>query len=393
MMVVTGPPPDGDVNRGNAITIIMWVEFSIALVLILSRIFSRARLNRSWGWDDTFMCFAMVNATAQSVLLTLSVSHGTGRHEYYLIEYDRMLANKFNWISQGLHVMSTNWGKVSVTLFLLRMVDRAKEQRKAFYGGMVLLTIVNVLCIYSLYRQCDPTPLLWDSSVEGTCWNPSIQRSYAIFQGSFSAFSDLLLAIYPIFILWKSRTELKLKIGLGCVTALGIVAMIAAIIRTIFVSLISKRDDYTFHSIPLALCITTEQYLIIIAASIPTLGPLVNALLKRTSCSSPNRCSHPLSRISGRPNHERSRGGRNRSRSGKMILTSTNAQVYPLSEYKGWIGPNGINGSGGSDEAILPSQNIEPGCIMKTMEIRVSSRDDDRSESDISLSPESSNEV
>ncbi|KMU89276.1 hypothetical protein CIHG_06947 [Coccidioides immitis H538.4] len=194
MIVVTGPPPDGDVNRGNAITIIMWVEFSIALVLILSRIFSRTRLNRSWGWDDAFMCFAM-------------------------------------------------------------------------------------------------------------------------------------------------------------------------------------------------------QYLIIIAASIPTLGPLVNALLKRTSSSSPYRSNHPLSRISGRPNHERSRGGRNRSRSGKMILTSTNAQVYPLSEYKGWIGPNGINGSGGSDEAILPSQNIEPGCIMKTMEIRVSSRGDDRSESDISLSPELSNEV
>ena len=124
-------------------------------------------------------------AVVNSVCTTIGIYHGTGRHIFYLNDYQKVQANKFNWISQGFHVMSTNWGKVSVALFLLRIVGRERRRKLIFGAGMVLLTIVNAVCVYTIYGQCTPTTALWEGQGpgKGTCWNPNIQRNYAFFQG------------------------------------------------------------------------------------------------------------------------------------------------------------------------------------------------------------------
>lgn len=54
------PPPEGDVDRGKKLNIVMWTLYAIALLLLVARVLTRTRLLRSWGWDDTFACLAMV---------------------------------------------------------------------------------------------------------------------------------------------------------------------------------------------------------------------------------------------------------------------------------------------------------------------------------------------
>ncbi|WEW61910.1 hypothetical protein PRK78_007410 [Emydomyces testavorans] len=379
----TEAPPDGDFNRGQTIDIIMWIEFGVALVLLLLRIFTRTRLIRFWGWDDAFMCLALVHAGVNSALLNVSIRNGTGRHQFYLSSEEVIQANKFNWISHGFHVMSTNWGKVSVALFLLRVVNRAKEQKKAFYGGMVLLTIINVICVFSIYGQCTPTAALWNPWIEGKCWDPHIQRDYAFFQGSFT---DLVLAAYPLFIIWKLRMAMKLKIGLGCLMGLGIIAMIAAIVKTIFLAKLTARADYSFNTVSLAIWIATEQYLIIIAACIPTLGPLVKTLVGQASACCQKR--HKPSYTRSRPKYGRHRDPHsgNKGQTGMTILTETKTQIYPLSEYKGWVGPTVCSRREGSQDTIFRSDNMTEGVIMKTMEIHVNSApEEERSDSGTSF--------
>ena len=103
----------------------------------------------------------------------------------YLSDHHSLLANKYNFISQGLHVMSTNWGKVSIAMFLLRMVDRAKQQRHYFYIGIALLTIVNGASVGIIYGQCEHVSDLWAHPTErkGSCWDPSIHTKVAFAQG------------------------------------------------------------------------------------------------------------------------------------------------------------------------------------------------------------------
>ncbi|OJD19334.1 hypothetical protein AJ78_00693 [Emergomyces pasteurianus Ep9510] len=408
-----GPPPDGDVNKGPMLNAITWAECGVALALVLARIITRTRLIQRWGWDDAFMCLAMACALVNTICVTICIHYGTGRHVYYLNDYQKVQANKFNWISQGFHVMSTNWGKVSIAFFLLRIVDRAKRKRYIFFGGMVLLTVVNSVCVYTIYGQCTPTTALWNGTgpnKKGSCWHPNIQRDYAFFQGSFSAASDLLLALYPVFIIWQLQMARNMKIGLTCVLALGVIATAAAIVKTIYLSELVARSDYTFETINLTTWISTEQYLIIIAACIPTLGPLFTATTGRTP-SGRRAGSTPGYRPSGShsrryfhqgPNADGGSGLAFKKRAGSDVLTynmdeftttTTMTAVDPWTRTpprrsdddgseeaiikdgaaEGENDDGGVRRGGGSGERSQSSRGI-----MKTMEVQVNSQNMER---------------
>lgn len=41
----------------------------------------------------------------------------------------------------------------------------------------------------------------WELSISGSCLNPSIEQQVEFFQASFSSFSDLVLALFPLLII------------------------------------------------------------------------------------------------------------------------------------------------------------------------------------------------
>ncbi|KAL2360236.1 hypothetical protein RJZ56_006907 [Blastomyces dermatitidis] len=333
------PPPDGDVNKGPMLNAITWAECSVALVLVLARVITRTRLIKRWGWDDAFMCLAMACALVNTVCVTICIHYGTGRHVYYLNDHQKVQANKFNWISQGFHVMSTNWGKVSIGFFLLRIVDRAKRQRYIFFGVSIIST------------QFTKLPMLINNQPWGT-----------------------------------------------------ISATAAAIVKTIFLAELVARADYTFETINLTTWISTEQYLIIIAACIPTLGPLFTAATGRTP-SGRRPGSSPGYRPSGshsrRYFHQGASGAGGSGHAFKKhkesdLLTYTMDDFTTTTVTDGWTRtspPNGRRSDDGSEEAIIKgaSDDVSRGDrggsgershnsrgILKTMEVRVNSQNMER---------------
>ncbi|KAL4863797.1 hypothetical protein BDV12DRAFT_206165 [Aspergillus spectabilis] len=344
-------------DRGWVILAVSWPLFGVCAILIVLRVWVRTRILRSWGWDDAFIILAMLCATTNTALSTTSAHYGTGRHAADLTEYQRVASTKFNWLSQGFHVMSTNWGKVSVGLFLLRIINKVKHHKPVMYAGILLLTIINSVCVYTIYGQCTPTARLWDANVEGSCWEPNVQKNYAFFQGSSSAFSDLVLAVYPLFFIWNLQMALKVKVGLGFVLSLGIIAMIAAIVKTVNLASLSARADYPWDTVDLTIWIAVEQYLIIIAACIPTLTPLFNiAVRQRTSKknTSSNQKGGSRSRQSGRSHPY-----------APFTSAGPKDQVYPLA----WARSERRTGSD-SEDPIIVSAEANQG-ILLTTEIHV----------------------
>lgn len=57
--------------------------------------------------------------------------------------------------------------------------------------------------------------------------------------------------------------------------------MVAAIVKTVNLAALSGRTDYPWKTVDLTIWIAVEQYLIIIAACIPTLTPLFNIVVRR----------------------------------------------------------------------------------------------------------------
>ncbi|KAL4916733.1 hypothetical protein BDW62DRAFT_218556 [Aspergillus aurantiobrunneus] len=341
-------------DRGWVILAVSWPLFSVCLVLVALRLWVRTRILRSLGWDDAFIVLAMVCATINTSLSTTSAYYGTGRHARDLTDYQTIQSTKFNWLSQGFHVMSTNWGKVSVAVFLLRIIQKVKHHKPFMYGGMVLLTIINSVCVFTIYGQCSPTARLWDSEVDGSCWNPNVQKDYAFFQGSSSALSDLVLAVYPLFTIWGLQMALKVKIGLGCVLSLGVIAMIAAIVKTVHLASLSARADYPWDTVDLTIWIAVEQYLIILAACIPTLTPLFNIVVRQKT---------------SKKSTSNAKAGQSRSRqSGRSHLYDPFASggkgqhEYPLA----WTRVEGAHGESDSEDPIMATTESGQGILMTT---------------------------
>ncbi|KAL3476017.1 hypothetical protein BJX99DRAFT_270827 [Aspergillus californicus] len=276
-------PTHAVADRGWVLYAVSWPLFGICVIVTALRFWVRVRILRSCGWDDAFILLALICAVINTVLITFSVKCGTGRHMEDLSHSQQILSAKYQLLSQGFHVMSTNWGKVSVALFLIRIISAVKQHKMVMYAGIVILSVINLVAVYTIYAQCTPTAKIWDYSIKGTCWPVNAQRNYAYFQGSVSALSDLLLAIYPLFTIQKLQMATNVKFGLGFVLSLGVIAMIAAIIKTTHLAALTAHTKSTWDMVNLTVWVTVEQYLIILAACIPALTPLFNIIVRLRS--------------------------------------------------------------------------------------------------------------
>jgi hypothetical protein len=158
-------------------------------------------------------------------LSTVSIYYGLGRHIYYLDLYQITEATKWNWIVRPIDIMSIPFAKVSISLFILRLLGPADKWQKWFlYVNMTLFTVVSLLGSILTFIQCDPPRALWDTVSHATCWNPAVDADWATFTSVYSAFLDLALAIVPFSFLWRIQTKrsLRRKVSLHLIISAGI---------------------------------------------------------------------------------------------------------------------------------------------------------------------------
>ena len=72
-------------------------------------------------------------------------------------------------VSQPLVIMSCAFGKVSISITLLR-VGTARWMKIAVWFVMVSMMCLHVVVSILLFFRCDDPRVLWDPSVKTTCW-------------------------------------------------------------------------------------------------------------------------------------------------------------------------------------------------------------------------------
>ena len=214
--------------------------------------------------------------------MTAEVAYGAGRHYETLDSLEKVMAVKLNWVSQPFTIFSCGVGKISIALLLLRIMPKNKIRERFLYTLITLLVIINTICVAFIFGQCSPARKLWEPSINGSCLKPYVQQDVGFFQASFSAFSDFLLALFPLVIIYNLQMKLAIKVGLGCAMSLGLFATGAAIVKTIQLEDLTARDDYTYDTVNLVIWFSTEMYTVIIAACVPTLRPLLPLLFGRS---------------------------------------------------------------------------------------------------------------
>lgn len=103
------------------------------------------------------------------------VKYGAGRHAAYLDPAVNMKGLKINFITQPIYLWAIPTVKISVGFFLARIAP-SKYYKWILHGTIGFLLVYTFACFMTLMLQCKNLAILWDYTVETTCWSiPTLQ--------------------------------------------------------------------------------------------------------------------------------------------------------------------------------------------------------------------------
>lgn len=123
-----------------------------------------------------------VLALAASVMITLAIAHGYGRHSQYLSKANQVLALKYYTAFQCLSIVATGAGRAAFTLYLLNILRQERYLGWILWLIFTLQIIINIVSVATILAQCQDINSLWDAHVGTACWNPNVERIYGYVQ-------------------------------------------------------------------------------------------------------------------------------------------------------------------------------------------------------------------
>ncbi|KAI5204980.1 hypothetical protein E4T38_04535 [Aureobasidium subglaciale] len=110
-----------------------------------------------------------------------------------------------------------------------------------------------------------------------------VQTDYAYFAGSFNTFTDLFLTIQPAMLIVHTKLATSNKIGVASLFCLSIIAMIAAVVRTVAAHILNDVGDYTYELTPYITWVSVELNVVLTVTSLPLLRPLAQEARERAT--------------------------------------------------------------------------------------------------------------
>ncbi|KAF2676553.1 hypothetical protein K458DRAFT_379793 [Lentithecium fluviatile CBS 122367] len=303
----TLPPPlpqlPPNENRGPTINIVTWICTSISTIFILLRLYSRYFITRTLGWSDAIILVAGILNVIFNAMTTVAISYGMGRHSAHIPLQNVTPALYYSTVVQPIGITAFCLPKMSVVILLISLMGTRKQGVWFLWSIIVILFITNAVASIVLFAQCDPPDHLWHPFEPADCLPPQVLDGVATLAGAWSAFTDLVLAVFPIILLRNIQVPMSKKIKIMMIMGLGFFAMIAAIIKSTQLRK-NHSQDAAWDLFWLFITTAIETNIVIIAACAPTLPKLVLRLLgKDTEVPTPNVPSYSSKKLASRGYH------------------------------------------------------------------------------------------
>ncbi|KAF2234615.1 hypothetical protein EV356DRAFT_501509 [Viridothelium virens] len=270
--MASSPPPD--TNLGPVVLGITWAFASLSIITVAARLYVRTRLRPgNLGWDDWTMFAAFLLSLADAVFEIVLVNHGIGRHINYVSPGDLPVLAKVTLISSLVNTLGIMIVKISVCLFLLRMVRRARYSVLwLVYANLVILVPFTIATIIIDLVQCRPIEGYWNKSIDAKCISPDTINVILKVQSGLGVVTDFLTATIALFVISKLQMRKSEKITVSIILGLGYLVAVCSIVKTVTIKWTPK--DYTWDNVPVSISGNVEFFGGIIVACIPTLRPL-----------------------------------------------------------------------------------------------------------------------
>ncbi|KAK3329997.1 hypothetical protein B0H66DRAFT_611191 [Apodospora peruviana] len=276
-----GPPmefpparnPD-DLGRGPVIIGFTWTFTLLAVMAATLRLYVRRKKAPGPSSDDWIMFVAMLFQIANQVLITISYSHGLGKHDVDLQMPDQFVAVlKYNWLAVAPGMVVSILARISITILLLRLFGVHTWFRMFVYVLTSIQVTLGVVLFVCTWIQVKPIEGLWNVFLPGVeRWDPRIVL-YMMYLGQSSyTFADLAYVILPVAIIWRLNMALHQRVCLILVMSVSILTFALSILKTIWAtSGTNDTDDIQYKTSLTVLWSTGEQSCVVLLGCVPPL--------------------------------------------------------------------------------------------------------------------------
>lgn len=152
---------------------------------------------------------------------------------------------KYFFIFQDIYVWANIPIKVSVCLSIHRVVQHYRWIAWTLYVVMFIITSSAVVTNIWLLTFCRPVAAMWDTSIPGaTCRSSDKMLALSIGWSYINIVTDWVVALLPVFVLWKVNMPWRQKVTVAAVLSLGIFASTATIVRLIYLPYFTAVENY-----------------------------------------------------------------------------------------------------------------------------------------------------
>ncbi|KAK8001182.1 hypothetical protein PG991_013404 [Apiospora marii] len=266
-------------GRGGETLTVMWTLSGISLIMVLLRLYTRAVIVRSVSADDYVYATAGLFLVLYTVFTHISALYGFGQNIWILSPDDAASAVFWEMMCQAAAVISMALAKISLALFLLRIVV-VTWHKVAIWASIITLATISISASVVLWTQCRPVNTIWDRErVDGICDVPLTPVATTL--GSWCVVVDFFLALFPWLFIWNLNMPRGEKITIAGSMSLGIFAGVAGIVRTVEIGGLDG-SNFTYETVPLIIWSAVEIAVTMVCIVIPVIRPLCRRICEST---------------------------------------------------------------------------------------------------------------
>ncbi|GAB7351069.1 hypothetical protein MBLNU459_g1546t1 [Dothideomycetes sp. NU459] len=265
------PQPDDPDLQWSALTPTI-VLTSLATVVVVLRLMTRALIIQSVGFDDYIILISLVLSWAVCGLTAAEVAKGIGGYTWTrpldLLPANAKLVLAWNCV----YVVLVNVTKASILLQYLR-IFAGRAMRAATYALLAALVPALLWGLFGAVFLCSPVAKLWlPAALPGRCRST---RTYWISTAAVNIVLDFAVFVVPLRPITRLRLARKQKLGLVVVFLVGFFVCAVSLARVALVHEAYARRDWTDTSVDAITWSSVEANTGIVCASLLALKPLL----------------------------------------------------------------------------------------------------------------------
>lgn len=165
-------------------------------------------------------------------------THGGGRHVWDLTYEDYNIFYYYGTIDKFIFYITVGLIKISLTLFIRRLADRASAHWRWFCDiFLVTLVLYIATAIFWEVFSCMPQQAQWDKLFAGqmrhtaTCQTVKLIQIQSAMLNITHVVQGVILLLSPMVILWEVRMDRHKKFRLFVMWGVGLIAVICGLCK------------------------------------------------------------------------------------------------------------------------------------------------------------------